>query len=137
MTEQSLGLFTKRQIEVLRLRAEGLSQEAVANQLKTTRENVSIIEKRAYGNIQRARHTLTALKTFGVSVSIVIKPRTHIVDIPRIIFDKADEAGIKVRASFMQVYEEVRFKARDKVKHTRVSKPITIRILHDGDYIIE
>lgn len=131
------GLLTKRQLEVLMLRAKGLTQEAVARRLKTTRENVAIIEKRALRNVEKAKDTLNALKTFGVSLVVKIKPKTHVVDIPRIIFEKADEANIKIRANYMQVYEDVRFKAREKVKHTRVAKPITIRILKDGDYIVE
>jgi Tfx family DNA-binding protein len=137
MAAKKVGLLTERQIEVLKLRAQGLTQEEVAKRLNTTRENVSILEKRAYQNIKLARETLAALKSFGVAVSVVIKPGTHLVDVPRIILNKADEANIKVKANFTRIYDEIRFKAGDKVKRTRVIRPITVKILPNGDFTVE
>jgi Tfx family DNA-binding protein len=137
MAEKKVGLLTERQIEVLKLRAQGLTQEEVAKRLNTTRENVSILEKRAYHNIKLARETLAALKSFGVAVSVVIKPGTHLVDVPRIILNKADEANIKVKANFTRIYDEIRFRAGDKVKRTRVIRPITVKILPNGDFTVE
>jgi len=137
MAAKKVGLLTERQIEVLKLRAQGLTQEEVAKRLNTTRENVSILEKRAYHNIKLARETLAALKSFGVAVSVVIKPGTHLVDVPRIILNKADEANIKVKANFTRIYDEIRFRAGDKVKRTRVIRPITVKILPNGDFTVE
>jgi len=132
-----IGLLTNRQIEILKMRNKGLTQEAISLKLKTTRENISIIEKRANRNIKLAQDTLSALKTFGVSFSIFIKPGTNLVDIPRIIFDKSDESNIKVKANFTQIFEEIRFKAYEKVRRLKVIKPITIKILPDGDFTVE
>ena len=114
-----------------------LTQEAISLKLKTTRENISIIEKRANRNIKLAQDTLSALKTFGVLFSIFIKPGTNLVDIPRIIFDKSNESNIKVKANFTQIFEEIRFKAYEKVRRFKVIKPITIKILPDGDFTVE
>lgn len=137
MAVKKIGLLTERQIEVLKLRAQGLTQEEVAKRLNTTRENVSILEKRAYRNIKLARETLAAIKNFGIAVSVVIKPGTHLVDVPRIVLDKADEANIKVKANFTRIYDEIRFKAADKVKRTKVIRPITVKILPNGDFTVE
>ena len=132
-----IGLLTNRQIEILKMWNKELTQEAISLKLKTTRENISIIEKRANRNIKLAQDTLSALKTFGVSFSIFIKPGTNLVDIPRIIFDKSDESNIKVKANFTQIFEEIRFKAYEKVRRFKVIKPITIKILPDGDFTVE
>jgi Tfx family DNA-binding protein len=137
METKKVGLLTERQIEVLKLRSQGLTQEEVAKRLKTTRENISILEKRAYQNIKLARETLAALKNFGVAVTVTVKPGTHLVDIPRIILDKADEANIKVRANFTRIYDEIRFRASDKVKRSRVTRQITVKILPNGDFTVE
>ncbi|MEM3387275.1 MAG: Tfx family DNA-binding protein [Nitrososphaerales archaeon] len=137
MVVKKMGLLTERQIEVLKLRAQGLTQEEVAKKLQTSRENVTILEKRAYQNIKLARETLAALKTFGISTSVVIKPGTHLVDIPRLILDKADEANIKVRANFTRIFDEIRFKASDKVKRSRVIRQIIVKILPNGDFTVE
>lgn len=122
---------------MLKLRAQGLTQEEVAKKLNTTRENVCILEKRAYQNIKLARETLAALKHFGVAVAVVIKPGTHLVDVPRIILNKADEANIKVKANFTRIYDEIRFKAGDKVKRSKVIRQITVKILPNGDFTVE
>ena len=132
-----IGLLTNRQIEILKMWNKELTQEAISLKLKTTRENISIIEKRANRNIKLAQDTLSALKTFGVLFSIFIKPGTNLVDIPRIIFDKSDESNIKVKANFTQIFEEIRFKAYEKVRRFKVIKPITIKILPDGDFTVE
>ena len=57
-----------------------------------------------------------ALKNYGVAVNIVIPVGTHMVDIPRIIINKADEANIKVKASFIKILEDLRFKAKKKIR---------------------
>ena len=132
-----IGLLTNRQIEILKMWNKELTQEAISLKLKTTRENISIIEKRANRNIKLAQDTLSALKTFGVLFSIFIKPGTNLVDIPRIIFDKSNESNIKVKANFTQIFEEIRFKAYEKVRRFKVIKPITIKILPDGDFTVE
>lgn len=49
------GLLSDRQFRVLQLRVEkGLSQLEIAGELGTTRENVTIIEKKARRNIKQA-----------------------------------------------------------------------------------
>ncbi len=131
------GFLTERQLEVLKLRAEGLSQEEVARRIGTSRANVAILEARARSNISKARATLAALKTFGITFQAVIKPGTHMVDIPRTVLDRADEANIKVKGNFLGIIEQIRFKARGKLRRGRVVKPIVVTILPDGDFLVE
>jgi HTH-type transcriptional regulator, fmd operon transcriptional regulator len=131
------GLLTERQLEILKLRGQGLTQGEIAKEFGTTRENISIIENRAQQNIKKAKKTLDDLKTYGVSVYVTIGPGTHMVDIPRIVLNKADDANIKIRTNFVKMFEEIKFKARDKVNKTRVSKPIIIMIMPDGDLEVE
>jgi Tfx family DNA-binding protein len=130
-------LLTERQIEVLRLRAQGFTQKRVAQQIGTSRENVVLLESRAKTNIERARATLDSLKHQGLSVSVEIPKGTHLVDIPRMILNRANRAKIKLGANFTRVYEDIRFKARNHVSGTRVSRPIIVTLFPDGDYSIE
>ena len=64
---------------------------------------------------------------------VEIKPGTHLVAVPSLVIDKADNVGIKLRADFIRIYNETRFKARECVKGPRVIKPITILIQKNGD----
>lgn len=136
-TRRVSGLLTQRQIEVLRLRALGYTQKRVADQIGTTRENVVLIEGRARLNIERARATLDNLKHQGLAVSAEIPRGTHLVDIPRIVLNRANRAKIKLGANFTRIYEDIRFKAKDHVSGTRVVKPILVTVFPDGDYSIE
>ena len=62
---------------------------------------------------------------------------THLVDIPRMVLNRANRAQIKLGANFIGIYERMRFKARSHVSGTRVSKPIVVTVFPDGDYSIE
>ncbi len=64
--------MTDRQWEVIRMRAEGLTQAEVAKRLKTTRENISIIEHRAHDKISAAKATLAALKDLEVTREVLL-----------------------------------------------------------------
>lgn len=52
--------MTRVQLEVLRLRMTGLTQEEVANNLGTTRQNISLVERRAHRNLEKAEETIAA-----------------------------------------------------------------------------
>ncbi|HIQ03874.1 MAG TPA: Tfx family DNA-binding protein [Desulfurococcales archaeon] len=133
MKRRKYGLLTELQYKVLKLRLQGLTQSEVAKILGTTRENVSILEKRAWENIELAKITLNIYKELTAKAKIIIPPNTHLVDIPRIVIGEADKVKVKLKANFTRIYDEIRFKARECIKGTHVIKPIMILILSDGD----
>jgi len=133
MKRRKYGLLTELQYKVLKLRLQGLTQSEIAKILGTTRENVSILEKRAWENIELARITLNIYKELIAKGKVVINPNTHLVDVPRLVINEADKVNVKLKANFTRIYDEIRFKARECIKGTRVIKPITILIFSDGD----
>jgi len=133
MDKRKYGLLTEEQYEVLKLRIQGFTQKKIAEILKTTRENVAVIEKRARRNIRIAEETLKVYKELLAVAKIKIREGTHLVDVPRIVINAADKAGVKLKANFTRIYDEIRFKARECVKGTFVIKPITVLIYRDGD----
>ncbi len=133
MVRRRYGLLTPTQFKVLRLRLEGLSQEEVAERLGTTRQNISIIERRAKRNLKLAEETLKAYRELVAASSVEVPPETHLVDIPRMVIDAADEAGVKLRANFTRIYDEIRFKAGKCVRGVKTIKPLKILIFKDGD----
>ena len=131
------GSLTKVQLDILRLRMTGITQEEVATKLGTTRQNISLIERRARGNLEKAEATLKAYKRLRTVAIVELESNTHLVDIPRMLVDAADEAGVKITIDFSLVYKELRDEARDSIKGTRVVKPILLHILRDGKIDIE
>jgi hypothetical protein len=131
------GLMTEEQLIVLGLRLEGLKQEEVAKRLGTSRQNVSLIERRARGNLSKAELTLKAYRRLETAATVELRPGTHLVDVPRMLVDAADEVGVKIRVDFALVYKELRYEAGSSIQGTRVIKPILLHILRDGKIDVE
>ncbi len=131
------GFLTDSQLRVLGYRLEGLTQEVIAERLGTTRQNVSLIEKRAYGNVRKAELTLAAYRRLQVATEVTLEPGTHLVDVPRMLIDAADAVGVKIRVDFTLVYKMMRDRVGDSVSGTRVSKRIVLDVLRSGDVYVE
>lgn len=131
------GILSELQFKVLKLRIKrGLSQAEIARILRTSRENVTIIEKRARRNVKLAEDTLQAYRSIFAVTKVRIKAGTHLVDIPSILMRVADKSGIKLRANFTRIYDEVRFKAGNHVKGNIITKSISILIFRNGDIMV-
>lgn len=133
MSRRRRGLLTESQIEVLKLRLSGMSQEEIATRLGTTRQNVSMLERRARRNIGLAEDTLKAYKEIVTVSSVEVEPGTHLVDVPRLVVSAADGAGVKLRGDFSRIYNIIRFNAPDHVEGVNVIKPFTVLVLRDGE----
>jgi len=81
----------------VRLRSTGLTQAQVARKLRTTRENVTILEHRAHENLNAARATLAAFEEFSGSKELVIPSGVSIFEATSMILRKADVLRIKVK----------------------------------------
>jgi len=68
------GLLTDRQREVLRYRKQGMTQQQIADIIKTSKANVCTIEKSAMENIRRAKETLEFLYTLDATHLCTIPP---------------------------------------------------------------
>ena len=131
------GLLTEEQLRILGYRLDGLKQEEIARRLGTTRQNISLIERRARGNLEKAEKTLKTYRRLRTAATVELKSNTHLVDVPRMLVDAADDAGVKITIDFALVYKELRDEARDSIRGTRVVKPILLHILGDGKIDVE
>jgi Tfx family DNA-binding protein len=135
--KKRMSLLTDEQIKVLSLRLDGFKQEEIAGRLGTTRQNVSLIERRARSNISKAEETLRAYRRLQTAATVELKPSTHLVDVPRMLVDAADDAGVKISIDFAIVYKKLHDEASDSIIGTRVVKSILLHILRDGNIDIE
>ncbi len=133
MSRKRRGLLTESQIGVYKLRLSGMSQEDIALRLGTTRQNVSMLERRARRNIGLAEDTLKAYKEIVTATSVKVEPGTHLVDVPRLLVSAADGAGVKLRGDFSRIYNLIRFNAPGYVEGVKVIKPFTVLVLRDGE----
>jgi Tfx family DNA-binding protein len=131
------NLLTDRQIQVLKLRSRGITQERVARQLKTTRENVSILESRARRNIKRAKATIEILENLGMATRITIKPDTPVLEMSKLILKKADDENVRLQLDCIDLLEKIKMKAKNKIKAKKVVSPISVVLLPYGDLLVE
>ena len=96
MSSAETTALTDRQVEVLELREQGLTQQEVADRLGTTSSNVSAVERAAEENIRKARRTLELVRTVRAPVQFTVPADTKFDDIVGIVYDRGDEAGVKV-----------------------------------------
>ena len=131
------SFLTERQVRVLQLRHQGHSQQEVAEVLGTTRSNISILEKRAHQNIERARNTLRQWMIVVAPISLKMPVGTDVFDIPARIFEAADQMSIQLPVTSLDIIFELRRKAPRLFRKRALLQTIEIHVAEDGLIIIQ
>ena len=136
--EEPLDSFlTKRQIEVLRLRHQGHTQQEVADRLGTTHSNISIIEKRAYQNIERAERTQRQWMMICAPIFFKIEAGTDILDLPKMIFNAADKKGIELPITSLDIVMQLWQRSPLLCKNGGLAQNAEIFVTEEGDVLLE
>jgi Tfx family DNA-binding protein len=121
----------------MRLRATGLTQSQVAKRLHTTRENISIIERRAHDNLRAAKATLAALQELSHSDEMVIPSGTSVFEATSMILLRGDVLGIKLNMSADSILAALRSKCKRKIRGHHLTAVVKIGIGRDGTVMIK
>jgi len=135
--ESQDSLLTERQLKVLKLRMQGLSQADVAEMLGTTRSNISILEKRAHQNIARAERTLQQWMMIRAPISLKAKAGLDVFDLPAKIFEAADKRSIRLPVTSMDVIVQLSRKAPRIFKKRVLERDAEIFVTEDGEILVE
>lgn len=129
--------LTEKQKKVLRMREEGKSQAQIANEMGTTRSNISAIENNARKNIEKSERTLELAEILKSQIKFTIEKPVDIYDIPRIVFKKGDEENIKINLTGPELLRKVKRKAEPVLQGKELKGGITVGISQDGEVRIE
>ncbi|MFQ5815315.1 MAG: Tfx family DNA-binding protein [Candidatus Hydrothermarchaeaceae archaeon] len=129
------SFFTARQLEILRLRKEGLSQTEIARKFGTSRANISATEKTARMNIEKAKNTLSLADMIEAPIWLVLEPNTDLNEAVKEIYHRADSLGIRVSQTFPSLSHAIQESVSDKIKGRMVLKRLEIAITKDGAVI--
>ncbi len=132
---RAAGILTERQIQILELRSKNHTQEETARRLDISRQDVSILEKRALRNIDRAFATIRMAENIGLLKRIRIDPGPHILVVAKRIIEFADEEGVRIRTSAIGLMTLIQTTA--KVENGEVQSEIEAIILPDGRVIVK
>jgi HTH-type transcriptional regulator, fmd operon transcriptional regulator len=131
------SLLTDRQYEVLRLRQQGLSQAEVAKSFGTTRSNISILEKRAHDNIERAKRTLQQWMMIQAPISLKVREGTDVFDLPKMIFEAADRRSLQLPTTSLDIIVQLRRKAPQLFRRRAIMKDVEIFVTEEGEILIQ
>lgn len=126
------NVLTRRQAQVLALRERQLSQEEIAQQLGTTRANISSIESSARRNVRRASETVAVAAALQAPVRIRIRTGTDLFDVPDAVFRACDDAGTKVAHSSAEIVRAVRASVPEALENDEIVRPLLIGVDGDG-----
>ena len=129
-------MLTERQWQVLQLRAKGLTQADVARRLRTTRENITLIEHRAHENVKAARATLVAVEQLSRSNELLIPSGTSIFEATSMILHQGDALHIKLNRSADSILALIRSKCKGRLRGHHLTGTIKIGIGDDGTLTI-
>ena len=127
------SLLTDRQKEVLRYRKQGLTQQQIADLIKSSKANVCTIEKSAMENIRRAKETLEFLYTLDATHLCTIPGGTDLLEVASLIYREAEKLGIKVRYDTIALINKIRDAAPERFKARFVKENIDVYITKEGD----
>ncbi len=130
------SVLTRRQAQVLVLRERGIAQATIAEQLGTSRANVSSIEASARENIDKARETLAFAEVLRAPVRIEVEPDSDLYDVPSRVYEACDEAGVKVSHGAPELMKRVSDEAGGAVTERTVRTSLLIGVTQDGDVTV-
>jgi Tfx family DNA-binding protein len=126
------SILTRRQAEVLALRERGVRQAVIADCLGTSRANVSSIEASARSNVEKARETVAFAEALTAPVQVDVAAGTDLYDVPKLVYDACDEAGVKVNHTAPDLMKLVSDAAGDAIRGREVRESILVGVTSDG-----
>jgi Tfx family DNA-binding protein len=130
------SFLTKRQLAVLRLRQAGLTQEEIARRIKTTRANISLIEKRARENVERSKETIREWNSVVSPVRVSVPKGMDVMNVPDIVFAEADKASIHVKCDSIGLITLIKKEKGGAISNRIVAEPFEIDIANSGEVAV-
>lgn len=135
-TASSTGL-TARQIEVLSLRSDGMTQRDIGDRLETTPANISAVERAGRDNIQRAGETLTLAYRLESVYWFEVSAGTHLRDVIETVYNHGDSVDVKITYSHPELSGYFQVHLRDQLTERRLAEPVEVGITAEGGVIAE
>jgi Tfx family DNA-binding protein len=127
------NVLTRRQAEVLVLRERSVRQATIADRIGTSRANVSSIEASARANIEKARETIAFAEALSAPVTVEVDVGTDLYDVPKLVYDACDEAGVKVNYTAPDLMKIVSDAADEGVQGREVRESLLVGVTSDGN----
>ncbi len=129
-------LLTQRQWQVVRLRATGLTQTQVAKRLRSSRVNVTILERRAHKNLKAAKATLAALEQLTAGHVMLLPTGVSVFEATSMILLRGDILHIKLRRNADSILAMLRSRCGGRIRGHHLTATVKVKIGDDGNLTI-
>ncbi|MFP4632866.1 MAG: Tfx family DNA-binding protein [Halobacteriales archaeon] len=129
--------LTERQRRVLAMRNEGMTQREIADEFGTSAANVSMIQKAAEDNVEKARRTVELAKYIRTGQMVQVEAGDHIEDVVERVYDLGDVKGVKVEHSKPELYTRIYDALSERFDGERFAdeEQVEIALEDDGDVV--
>jgi HTH-type transcriptional regulator, fmd operon transcriptional regulator len=141
--EEAKSFLTKRQVQVLQFRLQGLTQQEIADLMGTTRANICKMERRAHQNVMMARRTLREWMKIQAPIVVSVPAGTDVLRVPSMIFKAADMEGIHLPVNAIDIIIQLRIQAsflfrKQAVLDEKHALPTEVEIFinHEGQILL-
>ncbi|MBS3815162.1 MAG: Tfx family DNA-binding protein [Hadesarchaea archaeon] len=125
--------ITERQFEVLRKKREGKSLREIADELGTSRSNVSSIAKTAEQNLEKSKNTIKLFKTIEWPIKVDVESGTNIYDVSEVIFEKADKKEIDLSLNYSKLVRIITENlGKENLERRKTLKDFSIMVNEEG-----
>ena len=131
------SFLTAKQIEILKLKKQGLSQTDIAKKMGTSRANISATAKTALTNIEKAKNTIKTLELMEAPIWMTFEADENLDDVVGKIYKKAGENDIWVTYDGPSLSNLIHKKAGSKIKGRRILSTLEIAVTEDGKIIVK
>lgn len=127
------GLLTERQVEVIRYRKQGMTQQEIADIIHTSKANVCTIEKAAMENIQRAKETLDFLYTLDATRLCKLEKNDDLLDAVKKIYLRAEDLNIKVGYDTIELINRIKNTFPERFHGRFIKEDIIVYLNPEGE----
>jgi Tfx family DNA-binding protein len=104
----------------------------VAKRLRTTRENVTILERRASENLKAAKATIAAMEALSGSRELVIPSGVSVFEATSMILRRADVLRTKVKMNADAILATLRARHKGRIRGHHLIAAVRVKIEPDG-----
>jgi len=98
---------------------------------------VSILEKRALQNVERAKNTLRQWTMIQASVSVMVPKGTDVFEVPGRVFQEADRKGVRLSLNSLDLIVRLRSEAPQVLKKRVVLRDLEIFVTDNGEVLVQ
>ncbi|HJJ26732.1 MAG TPA: Tfx family DNA-binding protein [Methanocorpusculum sp.] len=125
-------LLTDRQKLILQYRKSGLTQKEIAEELQTTRANITLIEKSANDNIALAKEALEFVYSLEAKLVCTLSKGTDLKNEIFLIYKAAQPLGIKIQFTAGSLLNYVATCCPEKLYEDMIKEDIHVYLNNTG-----